>query len=103
MIHAIVLDGRGRRTTQQFANTGALQSFNAHNKRNGVNLRIGAAAWQDDRPSVNQLERRAKERSLIIGRANGGWMWANKDAVGKAFATRVDALRDAWEQGELGE
>ena len=36
--------------------------------------------------------------------ADTGWSWMVRGGnVGCGHATRPDALRDAWEQGELGE
>ncbi len=65
---------------------------------------MNAVAFNDfDTPSFRQLEIRAREHAVRIVQCPKGFSWCGKHDGAGYFETKPDALRDAFECGELGE
>jgi hypothetical protein len=102
MIHALVADSRGHKTSKNFHSTTALNDWVAGQKRTHRGLVI-TSALSSERPSVRVLEMRAEKCGLTISRTNDRWGWVLKDDSMTGFMTRPDALRAAYAEGVLGE
>jgi hypothetical protein len=101
MIHACIVDSRGHTTTRNFADTDSIARWTAVQKRQHRGLAIAETAPTP--PTLFDLEARAREYVVRITRCPKGYQWTSaKDGAGY-FDSRQDALRDAFECGELGE
>jgi hypothetical protein len=102
MIHAIIADSRGHKTTANFTSPSALATWRAVQARQHRGMTIAAASLNET-PSLYELEARAREYVVHISRSPKGFRWQSAHDDGGWFETRPQALRDAFECGELGE
>jgi len=101
MIHATIADSRGHTAPHNFASLEAIDRWYAAQRRKHRGLVI--AETSPTPLTLFDLEARAREYVVRITRCPKGYQWASaKDGAGY-FDSRQDALRDAFECGELGE
>ena len=102
MIHALIADSRGHTAHHSFASIGEMDRWSAIQRRQHRGLTL-VSSISTEMPSLFELEARAREFVVRITRCPKGYQWASaKDGAGY-FDTRPQALRDAFECGELGE
>lgn len=102
MIHALIADSRGHTATHNFTSMEALTQWNAIQKHQHRGLTLVTSTLTET-PSLSELESRAREYVVRITYCPKGFQWTSpKDGAGY-FETRPQALRDAFECGELGE
>jgi len=102
MIHALIADSHGRQATRSFIDMEALTRWNAVQKRQRSGLTL-AASTLTETPTLFELEARAREYVVRVTQCPKGFQWASKNDGAGYFPTRPQALRDAFECGELGE
>lgn len=83
MIHALIADSHDHTTRRSFATLDGLT--------------------RNETPSLFELEARAREFVVRITHCPKGYQWASTKSGAGYFDSRQDALRDAYECGELGE
>ena len=102
MIHTLIADSRGHTAHHSFASIGEMERWSVIQRRQHRGLTL-VSSISTDVPSLFELEARAREYVVRVTQCPKGFSWASKNDGAGYFPTRPQALRDAFECGELGE